>query len=65
MVWKKMEWVHTPTGSLMGVHNFGSDGSEKDGVGSHAYRFTDGHTYGNIWGGSAITPGSQTEMSSL
>ena len=34
-------------------------------MGSHAYGFTDGRTYGNIWGGSAITPGSQIEMSSL
>ena len=43
----------------------GSDGSVKDGCGSHAYGFTNGTGAGTVWGGSAITPGSAVEMSSL
>jgi hypothetical protein len=43
----------------------GSDGSVKNGRGSHAYGFTSGVKRGDIWGGCAITPGTQQEMSSL
>ena len=43
----------------------GSDGSVKDGCGTHAYGFTNGTAVGIVWGGSAITPGSTAEMSSL
>ena len=43
----------------------GSDGSVKDECGSHAYSFTNGREEGIIYGGAAMTPGSQEEMSSL
>ena len=43
----------------------GSDGSVKDEQGSHAYGFTNGREEGIIYGGAAMTPGFQEEMSSL
>lgn len=43
----------------------GSDGSEKDGIGAHAYGFTSGKTVGKVWGGAAITPGNVDWMASL
>ena len=43
----------------------GSDGSVKDEKGSHAYGFTSGREKEVIFGGAAMTPGSQEEMSSL
>ena len=43
----------------------GSDGSVKDGCSAHAYDFTSGISEGGIWGGLAITTGSNQEMSSL
>ena len=42
-----------------------SDSSVKDGCSAHVYGFTSGVTAGTIWGGSAITPGSAAEISSL
>ena len=43
----------------------GSDGSVKNGIGSHAYGFTSRKLQGKIWGGASITPGAVEEMSSL
>ena len=43
----------------------GSDGSEKDGRGSHVYGFKNRDKEGEIWRGSAMIPGSKTGMSSL
>ena len=43
----------------------GSDGSEKDGRGAHAYGFTDSTTKGAIWGGFSSNPGLKREISSL
>ena len=43
----------------------GSDGSEKAGLGSHAYGFTSGKVIGRMWGRAAMTPGNSSEMSSL
>ena len=43
----------------------GSDGSEKGGIGAHAYGFTSNKFLGPVWGGAAITPGNVDEMASL
>ena len=48
-----------------GVLYCGSDGSEKEGLGSHAFGFTSGKEIGPIWGVAALTPGSTSEMPSL
>ena len=45
-VWEIITLLHKGT-----LHT-GSDGSEKDGRGSHAYGFTNGRKEGNIWGGT-------------
>ena len=50
---------------LEGCLYAGSDGSEKDGIGAHAYGFTSGRELGKVWGGAAITPGNREEMASL
>lgn len=42
-----------------------NDGSEKDGTGTHAYRFTNARKTGKVWGGAALTPGNVDEMASL
>ena len=43
----------------------GSEGSSKNGIGSHAYGFTSGKYTSTVWGGAAITPGAAEDMSSL
>ena len=43
----------------------GSDGSEKEGIGAHAYGFTSGIIEGVVWGGAGKTPGGVQEMASL
>ena len=43
----------------------GSDGSEKEEIGDHAYGFTSGIIEGDVWGGAAITPGGVNEMAFL
>jgi len=43
----------------------GSDRSEKDGIGEHAYEFTSRRQVGTVWGGAATTPGNVEEMASL
>lgn len=42
-----------------------TDINVKDGCGVHTYGFTSGVTAGTVCGGSAITPGSVAEISSL
>lgn len=43
----------------------GNDGSEKDGIGAHPYRFTNGRIEGKMWDGAAITPGKVEYMTLL
>lgn len=43
----------------------GSDGSEKEGIGAHAYGFTSWSLEGDVWGGAAITSVGVDEMVSL
>ena len=50
---------------LKGELYAGSDGSEKDGIGAHAYGFTSNKYLGTVWGGAAVTPGNIEEMASL
>ena len=42
----------------------GSDGSEKEGIGAHAYGFTSNKYLGMVWRGAAVTPGNVEEMAS-
>ena len=41
---------------LQGHLYAGSDGSEKEGIGAHAYGFTSGIMEGVVWGGAGIAP---------
>ena len=50
---------------LQGNLYAGSDGSEKEGIGAHAYGFTSGIIEGAVWGGAGITLGGLNEMVSL
>ena len=50
---------------LQGHLYAGSDGSEKEGIGAHAYGFTSGIIEGVVWGGAGKTPGGVQEMASL
>ena len=48
-----------------GVFHAGSDGFEKDGIGSHVYGSTSSKENWMIWGGYVTTPGNVDEISSL
>ena len=43
----------------------GSDGSEKDGIGAHAYGSNSSRQVGKLWGGAILIPGVKEEMASL
>ena len=50
---------------VQGALYAGSDGSEKDDIGSYAYGFTSSRQVDNVWGRAVLIPGGAEEMTSL